>query len=563
MNVHITLLGGFAVTVDGVAGPRRRLEQAARVGAGQGAGPGAQPTAAPRPGHRRSCGPTRLAEAAVPRLHKAAHFARRALGTRRHRVGGAPQRRRGALARRRGRRRRRAVPRRGRVRRWLRGPPSGPPRRSSLYGGPLLPDDLYEPWTQEPRESLRLLHLELLRLAGRWEEVLQADPADEQAHLAIARRWADDGDQRAALRQFERLDQAVRRELGTTASPAAEELRGAVLAALSTGRPSRRHAEGRHAVGRPPRGRRPDPRPPGPGRPRPRRGAAGVRATRGGQVRGAGHGHGRWPGSAAGGSAVAPPRRSRAPGPTRRSWRRWPTSAASTPRCWTAWTTSSATRSTAPCPAGTSTWSGETAHQRLFLAAAELLRLAAAGHGLLLVVDDIHEADQGSLRLLHYLARCAVANRCCCCCPTARRPTTPRARSWTAWSPAASERCSSSTPLDQAATRRLLAHRFPSLDEETVQRIWAVSAGLPFSVLELGRGGGVRAAADGRRRAAAPGAADVPAGRPARHDVHHRRAARRGRGVGGPGLPSPRHRPGRPGRGAGPAGVPVPARPDP
>ena len=31
-----------------------------------------------------------------------------------------------------------------------------------------------------------------------------------------------------------------------------------------------------------------------------------------------------------------------------------------------------------------------------------------AGHGLLLVVDDVHEADEASLRLLHYLARCAV-----------------------------------------------------------------------------------------------------------------------------------------------------------
>ncbi len=36
------------------------------------------------------------------------------------------------------------------------------------------------------------------------------------------------------------------------------------------------------------------------------------------------------------------------------------------------------------------------------------MRLAAAGHGLLLVVDDVHEADEASLRLLHYLARCAV-----------------------------------------------------------------------------------------------------------------------------------------------------------
>ena len=56
-------------------------------------------------------------------------------------------------------------------------------------------------------------------------------------------------------------------------------------------------------------------------------------------------------------------------------------------------------------------WTGENSHQRLFVAAAELMRVAAAGPGLLLVVDDLHDADEASLRLLHYLARCAVDER--------------------------------------------------------------------------------------------------------------------------------------------------------
>ena len=54
------------------------------------------------------------------------------------------------------------------------------------------------------------------------------------------------------------------------------------------------------------------------------------------------------------------------------------------------------------------TWTGGSGHQRLFVAAAELIRLAAAGHGVMLVVDDLHEADEASMRLLHYLARCAA-----------------------------------------------------------------------------------------------------------------------------------------------------------
>ena len=67
-------------------------------------------------------------------------------------------------------------------------------------------------------------------------------------------------------------------------------------------------------------------------------------------------------------------------------------------------------------------WSGESAHQRLFVAAAELMRLAAAGHGLLLVVDDLHDADEASLRLLHYLSRCAMTEPVVI---VARAPTAP------------------------------------------------------------------------------------------------------------------------------------------
>ena len=50
-------------------------------------------------------------------------------------------------------------------------------------------------------------------------------PADEEAHLALAGAHSERGDRRAALRQLERLDQALRRELGTAPSAAAETLR--------------------------------------------------------------------------------------------------------------------------------------------------------------------------------------------------------------------------------------------------------------------------------------------------------------------------------------------------
>jgi hypothetical protein len=72
-------------------------------------------------------------------------------------------------------------------------------------------------------------------------------------------------------------------------------------------------------------------------------------------------------------------------------------------------------------------WSGESAHQRLFVAAAELVRLASVDHGLLIAVDDVHDADDASLRLLHYLSRCAVSEQVLI--TVAHRPTpTPSAR---------------------------------------------------------------------------------------------------------------------------------------
>ena len=79
-------------------------------------------------------------------------------------------------------------------------------------------------------------------------------------------------------------------------------------------------------------------------------------------------------------------------------------------------------------------WSGESAHQRLFVAAAELIRLASAGHGLLIVVDDLHEADEASLRLLHYLSRCAVGEQVLIIVAHRRAPTPLLRKCWTAWS---------------------------------------------------------------------------------------------------------------------------------
>ncbi len=82
------------------------------------------------------------------------------------------------------------------------------------YHGDLLPEDRYAPWAEEPRERLRALYLRLLKAAEQWERVLDADPADEQAHRALMQRAVQAGDRRAAIRQFGRLCDRLRADLG-------------------------------------------------------------------------------------------------------------------------------------------------------------------------------------------------------------------------------------------------------------------------------------------------------------------------------------------------------------
>jgi DNA-binding SARP family transcriptional activator len=94
-----------------------------------------------------------------------------------------------------------------------------------LYLGDLLPDDVYEPLAEEPREVRRLRHLELLRMLGLWERVLEADPLDEDAHLRLVNTHLADGDRHAALAHLHHLEEVLGRELGTGLCEAATELR--------------------------------------------------------------------------------------------------------------------------------------------------------------------------------------------------------------------------------------------------------------------------------------------------------------------------------------------------
>ena len=100
------------------------------------------------------------------------------------------------------------------------------------YPGEPLQDDLYADWVTEPRERLASLRHQLLRLAGRWGDLLELDPVDEDAHLGLMRELARQGDRRAALRQYEALDRAMRREVGVAPGPEATRLRDELMETL-------------------------------------------------------------------------------------------------------------------------------------------------------------------------------------------------------------------------------------------------------------------------------------------------------------------------------------------
>ena len=100
------------------------------------------------------------------------------------------------------------------------------------------------------------------------------------------------------------------------------------------------------------------------------------------------------------------------------------------------------------------------------------MRVAAAGAGLLLIVDDVHDADEASLRLLHYLSRCAVDERVVLVLAH-RDPAPPRAPGGHREHGVARRRtpARSCSPLTRAASQRLLVDRFPELDPDAAEEI--------------------------------------------------------------------------------------------
>jgi DNA-binding SARP family transcriptional activator len=117
---------------------------------------------------------------------------------------------------------------------------------ADLYAGDLLPDDLYESWSAEPRDRLRRLYLDVLHTGGMWARLAEEDPTDEEAARALMRAHLDAGERREAIRRFERLREALRDQLGVGPDQATVALYDEILAAEGAPQPS--EAERTHAL---------------------------------------------------------------------------------------------------------------------------------------------------------------------------------------------------------------------------------------------------------------------------------------------------------------------------
>ncbi|HUG13952.1 MAG TPA: BTAD domain-containing putative transcriptional regulator, partial [Thermomicrobiales bacterium] len=111
-----------------------------------------------------------------------------------------------------------------------------------LYAGDLLPDDVYEEWTEPLRTTLRAGYLALLTRLGElhvergqpdraidaWQRLVQAEQGLESAHRSLMRAYAETGQPEMALRQYDRLATILARDLDEHPEPATRELARAI-----------------------------------------------------------------------------------------------------------------------------------------------------------------------------------------------------------------------------------------------------------------------------------------------------------------------------------------------
>jgi DNA-binding SARP family transcriptional activator len=230
-DLRIWLLGSFRAEVDALPVPAeawRRSTAKALI-----------KLLALAPGHRlhreqltEALWPDADADAGAASLRKAIHFARHAIGTDHIRL-------------------RDEVVSLEALRLWVdveafeAAAQSGNAERAlDLYGGDLLLEDRFEPWSEARREQLRARLAELLldwaaELDRRGdsraatlalERLVDVDPLNEEAYCGLVRLNALAGHRHVALRWFRRLEDRLREELGVEPSQQARQLHDDVAA---------------------------------------------------------------------------------------------------------------------------------------------------------------------------------------------------------------------------------------------------------------------------------------------------------------------------------------------
>jgi predicted ATPase/DNA-binding SARP family transcriptional activator len=128
------------------------------------------------------------------------------------------------------------------ARAWRTSDPAAAVEAAASYSGDLLPEDVYEEWTESRRAALRASCLTLLaRAAQAYEKrgnldraialqqrVIGYEPAHEEAHVALMRLFAQAGQRGQAIAQFERLVTVLEREVGEAPEPASRTLLEAI-----------------------------------------------------------------------------------------------------------------------------------------------------------------------------------------------------------------------------------------------------------------------------------------------------------------------------------------------
>lgn len=118
----------------------------------------------------------------------------------------------------------------------------------SLYEGPLLPDGVYDDWTAVPRQTLHRLYRDAcLRLADeaterrdiesaitRLRPLLKKDRADEDVQRRLMRLYALLGRRHDALRQYRACMEALDEELGLPPAPETRDLHQKILQSTLT-----------------------------------------------------------------------------------------------------------------------------------------------------------------------------------------------------------------------------------------------------------------------------------------------------------------------------------------